>query len=330
MKNKGFTLIETLVSITLLATAITGVFKYQQTIYQDTAIKKFEYDYSKIIKGFENKLLQEEMFDKKYWTKINFNQNNYQSHLFKNLIAKNKRCNKFDYLDMDKKSFINCLDVVSFKSFNVDLNGKIFFDNNDFQYYQIDFNPKNNNNFKSLKKLQTSLKIIFNKVDLYSNIYFFNGKNESSFISCIDEKENCKLRLTFGTRFDYLEKKEIKSIPIVESVRSNYVPQYSLIIPKDENVSKSLVKTKEDINISSSSKSNIKKQLKSIGIEASNKEVEEFQSQINRLKNNPEFMNALTSKMEQICSQYDDDDYYFMSLYEKDNKCYQFKLNGIQ
>lgn len=335
MKKNGVTLIEVIASIALLSAAAVGYFQIQKSKVEKELLNEFEYDFSKVILAFENKIMKDKLTQKEYWTNYNLDEVNYSTYLTNNFIDKNSNCTtEFNNIDLDGHNYINCYPKINFKQFKTDMVGEIIFDNyNDFYYYSLIFKPINVENIKKLNLLRRKIKLAFNNSRLYSDVNYFSNGEYISYSNCVMHKYDCSLRLTFSDRSNYLynsintanthdTQTESTWNEYNQSSLDSLVDYSSDISNKNEGVSNT-------ISFEDDYADSIKSTLEKFGISLTNREADDLNDELNTLKEDPEFIQSVKDKMEILCDRYDEDDYYFMSLYEKDNPCYKYKKEGI-
>lgn len=339
MKNKGVTLIESMLVVGIISLAMLGGFQYQVKKAEKEKIDEFVYDYSVILKAFESKINFDGLEDKEHWKDLKFDHKNYKDHVRHNLIRNNERCaDDLGHASMDK-SYINCFFKTNFKQFNVLFKGSVdFYKDESFKSYKMTFRPKNKKGLEKIKILERSLKLATRETDFYSDIVFYNKGQEVSYIECIKEKEHCLLQFSFGMDYNYLDE-EVEKVK-KENVTYNkyggnnfndlddsYDYDYK---DEDNNDDELSLEELHKGNYSFDSIDDIKEIMEKKGFEIDDKEARKIREEVNKLKNNPEFIEQLEKQMELNCSHYDEDDYYFMELYEQENVCYIYKTQGVQ
>lgn len=325
LKKAGVTLIEAMLAISLLGTATVGFLQLEKKKAEKERIENFEYEFTKILKGFDSKLMEDKLREKEYWTELSFTSLNFDDHLRQNLIHKDNRCAKesHKHIDMDK-SYIPCHFVLPIKKvFKTNVSGNVEFSKEDkFKKYTLKFTPLTPEDVKELKPLSKLIKRSLNDILLYSDVNFMAREvatyKESSFMHCVKFKKDCFLQVTFGTRYDYLEEEKVIESPIDNKMVSITDGNMLDFEPSSDKKDKDF-----------SEYENVKDVLDDHGIEATKEEVRQIEKSINELKNNKEFIKQLEEQLDYKCSKYDEDDYYFMSLYEKDNPCYIYKTKGL-
>lgn len=328
IKNKiGLTLIETMLAITLLGGASMTYLQLESKKAKNELEEDFEYELSKVLVGIDSKLMEDKLRDKKDWKDLTFKDSDFKDHLKHNLIHRESRCVKekgTQHVDM-KRSYIPCYFNLKTKIFDAKVSGDIEFTKKDkFKKYTLKFTPQGEDGIKKLNKLSKVVKRSLNDVLLYSDVSFVTKEvasyKQSSYLHCVKFKKDCFLLVTMGTRYNYLEdeKEEVVEVSYeLHSIVDNKFPEIEKSESKEEAMSKI------------SEYENVKDLLDGYGIDANKDEVRQFESTVNELKNDEEFVRGLEEQLDYKCSQYDEDDYYFMSLYEKDNVCYIYKTQGL-
>lgn len=323
LKKAGVTLIEAMLAITLIGGATVGFLQLERTKAKKEMQENFEYDFKKVLKGFDSKLMEDKLRSKDDWRELSFTEINFQDHLKYNLIHRDNRCAKesLKHVDMER-TYIPCHFNLNTRLFKSSVSGNIEFTKKDsFKKYTLKFTPKGDKGIKELKPLSKIMKRALNDVDLYSDINFVTREvsdyKASSYMHCVKFKKECFLLVTFGVKYDYLEpekeeKPAIVSNQMISITDGNY--------PEVETTSSRKKITEYE---------NVKDVLDDHGVEADRKQLRDFEKTIEELKNNEEFVTQLEAQLQYKCSVYDDDDYYFMSLYEKDNPCYVYKTKGL-
>lgn len=336
LRKKGVTLIESMLAMSLISLAIVGGTQYYAKKLEAEQIDEFIYDYKQIIKGLENKIINDGLYQKEYWRELNFSNANHKEHLKYNLISQNSKCAEaIGHPDMEK-SYANCFIKLNTKQFNVNFVGSInFYKNNDFKVYKTTFVPKNKKGLQKIAKLEGALKRVFLGSDFYSDVDYYNKGQNVSYMQCIKEKETCSLRMSFGTKYDYLE--DEKELVVAEAIPEwNQHGGSSLLDqdikehdgtskPKESDFFGDLRSGKHRIDTSDGVQDFMAEQ----GVILDDKEALDMKREIDKLKDDPAFIESVERQLDNHCSQYDEDDYYFMELYEKDNVCYIYKTEGL-
>ena len=323
MNKKGVTMIEALLASTIISLSLVGYMQYKKVEMEEDLVKEFEYDLNKVMDSFSHKIIKDGLDEKKYWTNLQFNEN-INDHLLINLTDVDKGCEGLSVLDLNHVNYISCVPPLRLNYFNVDTNGGVYFDNDDiFKSYVFNFIPKDQEEFKKIKILQKALKRVLNDTFFYSNVNFFIGEEKTTYVNCLNKSDKCYLKMTFGKDYDYL-KSENKIKVLTQNDNDemiHYNSGYKLL--EDEYNSEYEFEYNDDYNEEKSEGDELKKHLNKNGIKLSNKEYQQLEDEIERIKNDPELMGKIEKELERACSQYDEDDYYFMSKYKKDDPCYQ-------
>ena len=337
--KKGITMIEALLASVIVATSFLAYMKYKQIELKENIMKEFEYDFRNLLNAFESKIEIDNLSDKKYWTDYPFD--DFNNHVYKNFLDKNSKCEKSGEIDLNGHDYIKCFDAVRYNIFKVDIKGDIsFYKNDNIKVYSIDFIPKNKNELKNINYLSKSIKRAIAGKNFYSNIDYFTGNERTDYVKCLDAKDICYLRFTMGTDANYLDPEKITikheddddDFSVFGGYQENGVFN-------SENRKKTLESTYNDNSVDNSiisgdynyDKRNLrdetqllKDELKSYGLDLSNKEANDLKKEIEKIKKSPELMKKIEENLELICSQYDEDDYYYMHLYDNQNMCYKY------
>lgn len=294
MFKKGFSMIEALAVSSIISVSILGFMQYRQIEMVDNAIEEFEYDLNKVMTGFEKKIMFGEFSDFEYWIdRSHFNDIN--KHLLINLTDRDKDCHKDATLNFEGTSYILCAAPLRMKVFDVRTEGSVhFYDDGEFRYYESRFKSRDITDLSKLNKLEKSIKRVMKESEFYSNIFYAINDKDVRYSECVAHPDKCNLVFNFGVDIDYLN-------PIdLEDEDFNIEESY------DEN----------------NTKENLKRALKEKGIKVSKQEFKRIENEVEKIKNNPKLRKEMEEQLKRYCSQYDEDDYYFMSLYDKNNECY--------
>lgn len=322
MQNKkGFTLIESLLAVTIISTAVMGGMYYLVKKKETENIDEFIYDYKKIIQGFEQKILYDNHTNKEQWRNLVFDQDDFQEHIKHNLINKESKCAKDSNHPEMERSYINCFSPVNFHQFASNFEGEIdFYRDGEFKSYIVTFSPKNSKGLKKLKPLKSALKKVFVDTNFYSDFDYFVNGNIVSYTSCLKRAELCQLRMSFGKDIDYLED---EAYVYEEETDERFHYGHDFIYESDLEPTIPTEGTMETVE-------GVKEVMKSQGIEVNDKEALSIKEQVDKIKNDPNAIREMKQQLDMLCDQYDSDDYYFMKLYDKDNICYRYKTEGLQ
>lgn len=161
MKQNGVTMIEALIASTIIGFSMLGYMQYKKMEIEDNLVKEFEYDFKKVIQGFENKLMNDKLLDKKYWASNKF-ENNLNNHLIANLTDISEGCDNLSTLDLNGKNYISCISPIRMKIFDVNTNGRIkYYNNDEFKSHSFNFTPKDTRRMKKIKSLSKAIKRVF-------------------------------------------------------------------------------------------------------------------------------------------------------------------------
>jgi len=329
MKQNGVTMIEALLASTIIGISLLGYMQYKKMEMKDSLISEFEYDFKKVMSGFEEKIHTDGLLNKKYWTNFSFDEN-INNNLIRNLTDKSNDCDGLSTLNLNNKNYISCISPIRMRVFNVDINGAIkFYNNDDFKSYSFNFIPKDNKKLKNIKLLSISIKKVLKDSELYSNVDFFLKNKRTTYSKCISDSKNCYLRMTFGNSFDYLDKENAIASDVSSSDSSD-VESYDVYnsgendyFNKDNKDNKDNQENKHDQRDTRTEKQILKDELKENGVVLSNKDFNKLKLKIEEIKNNPEIIERFEKEFKRNCAQYDEDDYYFMSIYDKNNSCFR-------
>lgn len=323
LRKAGVTLIEAMLAMTLLSVATVGFLQLEKTKAKKELQTNYEYELKKFLKGIDSKLMEDKLRDKRYWKELSFTEINFQNHMKYNLIDKDSRCAKeaLKHVDMDR-TYIPCHLNLNTKIFKSSISGNIEFAKDDsFKKYTLRFTPKGDLGIKELKPLSKIAKRALNDINMYSDVNFITKEvseyKSSSYLDCVKFKKDCFLLVTFGSKYDYLEPEKEKQ----EKVVSNKMISITDGTYEEVETTNSKYKITEY--------ENVKDVLDDHGVETDKKQLREFEKAIDDLKNNEEFVAQLEAQLQHKCSAYDEDDYYFMSMYEKDNPCFIYKTKGL-
>lgn len=325
MRNKkGVTMIEAMAAITLLGLALTGFMKLQKAKMEDEMQTTFKYNLQKTMKGLETKIIKDGLTAKKYWRDTTITADNFQEHFKHNLIDKNSKCaDELGHPNLGK-DYRNCYMKLNVHQFQSNFIGKVKFDEDDhFKYYMFTFKPKTIKGLQKIQKLNKIAKYSLNDSEFYSNIDYVSNREIVPYTTCLKEKDTCTLRLSFGTTFDYLDDEIENTLEIHDNNEGEMLSyDYGYVNEYESDYTKNDKEVIQD-------ETEIMNMLKKNGVEAKYDEVVEVKEHLEKLSQDPEFIKNVEKQMELMCSQYDDDDYYFMELYEPDHVCYKFKNEGI-
>lgn len=334
--NKGLTLIEGMLAMIMVSGAIVGGMQYYKKKVEQELISEFEYDFKKVLKGFEEKLIMDNLTHKDVWRDFKFDDKDFKDHIKHNLIDRDSRCaDNLGHAEIEK-DYMPCFLKLNFNQFNVDFEGEVKFNQDDlFRSYNVTFKPKNKKGFQKAKDLEKALMRSFNDVDFYSDIYFFSEGYSVPYTTCIKTPEDCVLKMSFGTIYEYLDDEIIRKEVVEQTWNKiggdrDYSTDY--VYEEGKESSKGSDDMAERIMSSEFSFENIdeiKRFMEAQGMQITDKEARQMLKEMNKLKNDPEFISQMEEQLEINCSQYDEDDYYYMELYDQNHICYRFKHEGL-
>ena len=368
--KKGVTMIEAMGALTIVSLALYSFMKMQRTKAEEEMLSDFKYDLKKVIGGLEQKILTENEVEKDKWVDSMITNDTFRTHFKQNLVSIDSKCGDSEHpkLKKDYVPCYLKLNVNQFRS-NI-MGKIVFNEDDEFKFYTITFKPKSTDGLRKIRKLSNIAKYSFNDSKFYSNVDYMVNNSIVNYNDCLTEKNKCFLRVSFGDEYDYLRGEELDTIEIIEdekgemlsydygnslsfdsidSSRLDYKidsPRYESTVDNvnndigidtsldsddyfDDELEEKIVGDFKD-NTSSLNDSDMMNLLKKYGVEATYDEVKQVKQHISELEKNPEFVENIKQQMELLCSQYDEDDYYFMSLYDNDNACYKFKNEGLK
>lgn len=334
--KKGLTLIEGMIAMILVSVAIVGGMQYYKKKMEQALIAEFEYDMKKTLKGFEEKLIMDNLTHKDVWRNFKFSDTDYRNHLKHNLIDRDSRCaDNIGHPEIEK-DYMPCYLNLNFNQFQVNFEGEVKFNQDDhFRSYNMTFTPKNKKGFQKIKSLEKALMRSFNDVDFYSDVYFYSEGYSVPYTTCIQTPEDCVLRMSFGTIYEYLDEEIIRQETVEQSWNQigsdrDYSTNPSYDGGKESTKgSDDMAERIMDNEFSFDSIDEIKRFMAAQGMQITDKEARQMLKEMNKLKNDPKFMSQMEEQLELNCSQYDEDDYYYMELYDQNHICYRYKNEGL-
>jgi hypothetical protein len=368
--KKGVTMIEAMGALTIVSLALYSFMKMQKTKAEDEMLSDFKYDLKKVIDGLEQKILVEKEVEKDKWVDSMITNDTFRKHFKQNLVSMDSKCGDSEHPKL-KKDYAPCYLKLNVNQFRSNIMGRVVFDEDDeFKFYTMTFKPKSIKGLRKIRKLSNIAKYSFNDSKFYSNVDYMVNNSIVHYKDCLNEKDKCFLRISFGDEYDYLRGEELDTIEIIEDERGEMVSydygnslsfdsidasrlDYKVDSPKFESTVENAnngigIDTSLDAgdyfdhepeekiigdfqgDTASMNDSEMMNLLKKYGIEATYDEVKQVKQQLAELEKNPEFVESIKEQMELMCSQYDEDDYYFMSLYDNSNACYKFKNGGLK